>query len=90
MYLLELDGDFRAAGTPEPLGPGFGPVWSPDDTRIVYDTRAGVCVKTLVGSQPDLPVGGQWLPGLEAGPASVNAEEPDELKDGGSPAWAGA
>ena len=57
MYLLD---GLSSPGTPTPLGPGFGPAWSPDDTQIVYDTRAGVYVKTLYGSEPDLSIGGQY------------------------------
>jgi hypothetical protein len=66
MYVLELeenaDGDLVAApGGLQEIGPGFEPVWSPDDTQIVYDNRAGVFVKTLDGSQEDLSIGGQWF-----------------------------
>jgi hypothetical protein len=57
MYLLD---DLSGPGTPVSLGPGYGPVFSPDDSKIVYDTRAGVYVKTLDGSQPDVSIGGQW------------------------------
>ena len=57
MYLLD---DLSGSGTPVSLGPGYGPVFSPDDTKIVYDTRAGVYVKTLNPNEPDLSIGGQW------------------------------
>jgi Tol biopolymer transport system component len=61
MYLLDLDGNLDPVGPPESLGEGRGPVWSPDDTRVLYYMRR-FYIKTIGASGKDkrLPMGGRW------------------------------
>jgi len=64
MYLLELEeteGDLGAKGPPVSLGPGRGPVWSPDGDRILYYHRH-FFIKTLGsrGRDQRLHAGGRF------------------------------
>jgi Tol biopolymer transport system component len=61
MYLLELDANLNPVGPPESLGEGRGPVWSPDDTRILYYKRK-FYIRTLGSGDRDqrLPMGGRF------------------------------
>jgi hypothetical protein len=61
MYLLELDEDLNLLNGPESIGSGRGPVWSHDDTRVLYYNRR-FYLKNLVdgGRDKRLPMGGRW------------------------------